>query len=185
MPDVRLIDANALEIKLKAFLDSRKAYEDTEYGRLTSPYADAINALREEVMDMPTIEAEPVKHGQQQYQAGFEDGYKAGYEAAMNEAIDCGTLFDWYISSVENEEPENAKSEALKPCPFCGGEAEVGLGQERDDYGNCIGSAFYVVSCKACGAEVSNREKQISLEPKEMAIVAQEGWNTRSHKRGK
>ena len=57
MPDVRLIDANALEAKLK------EAYEVTEYGRFLSPYADAINALRSEVMSMPTIDAQPVKHG--------------------------------------------------------------------------------------------------------------------------
>lgn len=35
----------------------------------------------------------------------YEKGYKAGYEAAMNEAIDYGTLFDWYISSVGDEAP--------------------------------------------------------------------------------
>lgn len=35
----------------------------------------------------------------------YEAGYKAGYEAAMNEAIDYRTLFDWYISSVGDEEP--------------------------------------------------------------------------------
>lgn len=57
MPDVRLIDANTLEAKLK------EAYEVTEYGRFLSPYADAINALRSEVMSMPTIDAQPVKHG--------------------------------------------------------------------------------------------------------------------------
>lgn len=58
---MRLIDADALEIILKSYLNDRKAYENSVIGRITTQYADAVNALRATVMEMPTIEAVPVR----------------------------------------------------------------------------------------------------------------------------
>ena len=42
----------------------------------------------------------------------------------------------------------------LKPCPFCGGEAEILTSHEQD--GNCHYSVKYV-ACKKCGCETPRR----------------------------
>ena len=68
----------------------------------------------------------------------------------------------------------------LKPCPFCGCKAEIVLCQDQDEYGSLIGSPFWVVKCKYCGAEVWDSEKQDGLEPDEMIEVAAKAWNTRT-----
>lgn len=52
-----------------------------------------------------TVDADELVKALQYDRNQYEIGYKAGYEAAMNEAIDYGTLFDWYISSVGDEAP--------------------------------------------------------------------------------
>ena len=83
--------------------------------------------------------------------------------------------------TYQSAQSNNAhKSVDLKPCPFCGGESEISLHQERDDYGNLIGFPVYVVCCDTCGAEViGDPEKQKSADPEEMLRIAKRAWNTR------
>ena len=52
-----------------------------------------------------TVDADELVKALQYDRNQYEAGFKAGYEAAMNEAIDYRTLFDWYISSVGDEAP--------------------------------------------------------------------------------
>lgn len=73
---------------------ARKQEEDLEKAIYTVLEAYNITVNKDEL-----IKALRYDRGQ------YEAGYKAGYEAAMNEAIDYGTLFDWYISSVGDDAP--------------------------------------------------------------------------------
>ena len=84
------------------------------------------------------------------------------------------------VPSQSDKSNNTQKSVDLKPCPFCGGKAEIALHQERDDYGNLIGFPVYVVCCDTCGAEViGDPEKQKSAEPEEMLRITKRAWNTR------
>ena len=70
------------------------------------------------------------------------------------------------------------KSEELKPCPFCGGQAEIvkrDVEPQGDPwYGKQI--AIFVL-CK-CGACLFDEDFHYGFEDKELAI---EYWNTRPH----
>ena len=55
----------------------------------------------------------------------------------------------------------NKMTDKLKPCPFCGGEAEITYCDE-----GCCGAKPYEVYCD-CGAHISAYEKSIKA------------WNTR------
>ena len=85
-----------------------------------------------------------------------------------------------YVTHQSAQSDNAHKSVNLKPCPFCGGEAEIYLHQERDDYGNLIGFPVYVVCCDTCGAEmIGDPEKQRLADPEEMLRIAKRAWNTR------
>jgi Lar family restriction alleviation protein len=56
----------------------------------------------------------------------------------------------------------------LKPCPFCGGEAELSVRQHTDEYGS-VGNAY--CRCTACATE-----QPLSWT----ATIAVEHWNTRT-----
>ena len=57
----------------------------------------------------------------------------------------------------------------LKPCPFCGGEAEI---TEFDPFNGYQGSMnMYSVHCKKCGAEIVRNQN------KDYAVDA---WNRRA-----
>lgn len=53
----------------------------------------------------------------------------------------------------------------LKPCPFCGGEADIGK------YGEDVGITFYFICC-TCGAELDRHTVT------EKAAI--EAWNRRA-----
>ena len=61
----------------------------------------------------------------------------------------------------------------LKPCPFCGGEAEI----ISDVYGiMCKG--FALVTCKDCGAKSDKSEESIDYCAKQ---VVADKWNRRAN----
>lgn len=59
------------------------------------------------------------------------------------------------------------KTEALKPCPFCGGEAQSYFNPSCDCCGHISGVAY----CGSCSAEIGHRKTEAE------AIAA---WNTRA-----
>ena len=66
-------------------------------------------------------------------------------------------------------------NEEIKPCPFCGGEAELGGGIENwtpTFYDPDSGGDPYWLSCKSCGAAMYG-----SFYEAHEAITA---WNTRA-----
>ena len=60
----------------------------------------------------------------------------------------------------------------LKPCPFCGGKAEIQHTEKRSEYGEC---AFIV--CTHCGANGQMVTKAWAYSADEKAI---EAWNRRA-----
>lgn len=84
--EVRLIDAE----KLKRKLIEGDGHDDD---RFTEGYNFAINEVREYIDNMPTIEAEPVKHGRWMYpfycsECGFEPYYASDMQ--YNYCPNCG-----------------------------------------------------------------------------------------------
>ena len=59
----------------------------------------------------------------------------------------------------------------LKPCPFCGGKAEIQHTGKNSEYGEC---AF--VACKECGANSRMVNKAFKYCADDKAI---EAWNRR------
>lgn len=81
----------------------------------------------------------------------------------------------------------------LKPCPFCGGEAELDV-KCRNAHTSVRGWDFQVrVRCSECNAELPNRYK-VELELNSSGDVvfttderqkAADDWNTRANEGGK
>ncbi len=65
---------------------------------------------------------------------------------------------------------EYLEREELKPCPFCGGMADIRVVAYHRDGGDII-----VIKCATCGAST----KTYSYDNKEKAIKA---WNIRSYR---
>lgn len=68
-------------------------------------------------------------------------------------------------------------NEELKPCPFCGGEAELVTGAHRD--GGYIENCAFV-RCKGCG--VRSYEFHECVTPDEVQGYASETWNRRAER---
>lgn len=66
-------------------------------------------------------------------------------------------------------------TQAMKPCPFCGGEAELVTGAHRD--GGYIENCAFV-RCKGCGAR--SYEFHECVTPDEVQGYASEAWNRRA-----
>lgn len=64
---------------------------------------------------------------------------------------------------------DNAQTDKLEPCPFCGGEGELIVRDYADDRAD-VGNAY--VECRGCGVETAWRLSGGN------AITA---WNTRHH----
>ena len=62
----------------------------------------------------------------------------------------------------------------LKPCPFCGGKAELRI--HRGDYGYT--PDIYIAECKWCGAKISEVSGNY-VDLKERVIGK---WNTRTER---
>lgn len=60
--------------------------------------------------------------------------------------------------------------EKLKPCPFCGGEAEV----KKKEFGDNTGYAF--ITCKSCEASTKRFTKSLDYSAVYEAIKS---WNRR------
>lgn len=67
--------------------------------------------------------------------------------------------------------------ETLKPCPFCGGEAELVAGAHRD--GGYIEN-FAFVRCKGCGAR--SYEFHECMTPDEVQGYVSGTWNRRAER---
>ena len=59
-------------------------------------------------------------------------------------------------------------SEKLKPCPFCGGNAEL-----ESSYADYVGSGLHKIVCKVCGCQTNYEH------PMQKAIDV---WNRRAEK---
>ena len=64
----------------------------------------------------------------------------------------------------------------LKPCPFCGGEAEINI--RKQCYGHGEYHDEYFVKCKSCGAR-SGFEVVYYLSSKECEEAVTKKWNRR------
>ena len=79
---------------------------------------------------------------------------------------------DDLISRRKHETGGKTMSEKLKPCPFCGGEAELAYGGK----GSFIAEGISFVRCKECGAVGQKFEVSRKYSSDEKAIDA---WNRR------
>lgn len=68
-------------------------------------------------------------------------------------------------------------AETLKPCPFCGGEAEMFAGEYRD--GGCVANYAYV-RCKRCGTRTYEFREHMTSD--EVMGYAAEVWNERAER---
>ena len=65
----------------------------------------------------------------------------------------------------------------LKPCPFCGGEAE--LIKEHECWGHGMFNTSYFVRCKKCGSE-GKSGSGYDKEAEQCLIEGIENWNRRA-----
>lgn len=63
-------------------------------------------------------------------------------------------------------------SEKLKPCPFCGGKADIKRELDVD-----LGGTFYSVQCRSCRA--SSGDKYASEDCPQLYEEVREKWDTR------
>lgn len=74
----------------------------------------------------------------------------------------------------------------LKPCPFCGGEAEARVSpNSRSEEG----MSFYEVRCKKCGVRVTGKSfnfwiVEYNPEKPQDLLSAVERWNKRAYEDG-
>ncbi len=63
--------------------------------------------------------------------------------------------------------------EELKPCPFCGGEAEICLGCDNKIFGK-----YWFVRCKTCYSRSSDAyESRSELGPNQVYETIKEAWD--------
>ncbi len=93
---------------------------------------------------------------------------KANYPDACFEQL--REAVDMAIKALKAQDVTDKKSE-LKPCPFCGGEAEMGV--KHGSYGYT--PDIYYVKCKRCGQKV----EVVSERYKNLSDIAVGAWNRR------
>lgn len=67
-------------------------------------------------------------------------------------------------------------SDELKPCPFCGGEAE--LLPYCGDGNRCMGMTYAHVRCKKCHAMTETKQRVFDYDHEKSDAI--EAWNSRT-----
>ena len=118
MPEVRLIDANALKAKLKIGTNT------ATYSDYCNGYCDARQVDLDAIDAAPTIEAEPVRHGRWVETEPDEDDRKIGIEFS----IKCSRCHNENSHLDFNEIHEITGKTFWKSrfCPNCGARMDGG-----------------------------------------------------------
>ena len=69
-------------------------------------------------------------------------------------------------------------SDELKPCPFCGGEAEMDYYQPFRHYRTGEPLDQPAVYCRDCSAQIAHYPGDLSLSREETAEIVIAAWNT-------
>lgn len=104
---------------------------------------------------------------------GLEESDRGGVEFALGMEAGMKAASNILRESIGRERKE-AKAKVLRPCPFCGGEAEIVPGEHRD--GECVSYCAHVM-CTSCGARTGEVDEH---EPREFVQeLAAYDWNRR------